>query len=212
MDGQTAEQALLLEQLQQVARGLAQTFAPFCEVVVHDLTHPEHAILAIHNNLSGRSVGQSATELGLARLADPDSPAVIANYAGRLADGRPVKSTSIGLKNAQGAYVAALCLNLDLTVFQGLHSVLTPFIQVEATPEETLDPAGAGALRAQIDAFAARRGLTPRTLSVHDRRQLLLELRASGHLDIRRAMEIVAGHLQISRAAVYTAAKQPGRH
>ncbi|WP_019011670.1 helix-turn-helix transcriptional regulator [Deinococcus aquatilis] len=207
MAGQITEHVLLLEQLQHVAQGLAETFAPFCEVVVHDLTNPEHAILAIHNNLSGRSVGQAATELGLARLADPDYPQVLANYANRFADGRPVKSTSVGIKDSSGTYVAALCLNLDLTVFQGLQSVLTPFIQVDATPRETLDPVGADALRAQINAFAARHASTPRNLSPQHRRLLLQELRTSGHLEVRRAMEIVAAHLNISRAAAYSAAK-----
>ena len=207
MDAKTAEQALLLEQLQQIARGLAETFAPFCEVVVHDLTNPEHAILALHNNLSGRSVGQPATELGLARLADPDHPQVIANYAGRFADGRAVKSTSVGIKDSTGQYVAALCLNVDLTSFQSLSSILTPFIQVDPIQRETLDPVGADALRAQIDAFAARRGVTPRSLNLQDRRTLLQALRASGHLEVRRAMEIIANHLGLSRAAVYNAAK-----
>ncbi|MCG6613412.1 hypothetical protein GH751_07830 [Acinetobacter baumannii] len=46
----------LLTQLDTIAKGLSETLAPFCEVVVHDLTNPEHAILSIHNNLSGRSV------------------------------------------------------------------------------------------------------------------------------------------------------------
>ncbi len=207
MAGQTAERLLLLEQLRHVAQGMAETFAPFCEVVVHDLTNPEHAILAIHNNLSGRSVGQPATELGLARLADPDYPQVIANYAGRFADGRPVKSTSVGIKDSSGEYVAAICLNVDLTSFQSLTSVLTSFIQVDPAHHETLDPVGADALRAQIDAFAARRATTPRALGPQDRRVLLQELRASGHLEVRRAMEITANHLGLSRAAVYSAAK-----
>ncbi|GAB7547468.1 hypothetical protein CS8_071580 [Cupriavidus sp. 8B] len=64
------EQQALLEQLKQVAQGLGETLAPFCEVVVHDLLYPQQAILAIHNNLSGRQVGDPATELGLARIAD----------------------------------------------------------------------------------------------------------------------------------------------
>lgn len=45
---------LLLSQLNTIAEGLSETFAPFGEVVVHDLQNPEHAILAIYNNLSGR--------------------------------------------------------------------------------------------------------------------------------------------------------------
>lgn len=66
MTKRTLEQQVLLEQLKQVAQGLGETLAPFCEVVVHGLLYP----LAIHNNLSGRQVGDPATELGLARIAD----------------------------------------------------------------------------------------------------------------------------------------------
>src|SRR5688572_27112404 len=115
MTTRTKEQRLLLEQLKQVAEGLGATFAPFCEVVVHDLLDPKHAILAIHNNLSGREVGSPATELGLARILDPDFAQVIPNYANQFADGRQAKSTSIGIKDSSGQYIAALCMNLDLT-------------------------------------------------------------------------------------------------
>lgn len=123
---------LLLSQLNVIAEGLSATFAPFCEVVVHDLQNPEHAILAIHNNLSGREVGQAATELGLARIASAEFPSVIANYGNQFADGRPAKSTSIGIKNAQGDYVAALCLNVDMTLFRGMQSALAQFTQTAA--------------------------------------------------------------------------------
>ncbi len=58
----TPEQRLLLDQLQQVAQGLGETFAPFCEVVVHDLLDPKHAVLAIHNPLSGRGFQTAMTQ------------------------------------------------------------------------------------------------------------------------------------------------------
>ncbi|MCW0038375.1 PAS domain-containing protein, partial [Acinetobacter baumannii] len=80
MTQRTPEQRQLLEQVAKIADGLGQTLAPFCEVVVHDLLDPSHAVLAIHNNLSGRDVGQGATELGLARIQDPGYEQVIANY------------------------------------------------------------------------------------------------------------------------------------
>jgi predicted transcriptional regulator YheO len=50
-------------------------FPGLCEVVLHDLTRPESAVRSIENNLSGRRVGDSATELGLRRILDPDYPA-----------------------------------------------------------------------------------------------------------------------------------------
>lgn len=33
-------EGLLLTQLEAIAKGLSETFAPFCEVVVHDLKNP----------------------------------------------------------------------------------------------------------------------------------------------------------------------------
>jgi predicted transcriptional regulator YheO len=205
----TPEQQNLLEQMQQVADGLGRTLAPFCEVVLHDLTEPQHAILAIHNNLSGRSVGAPATELGLARAADPGFAQVIANYPNTFADGRRAKSTSIGIKDSQGHYVAALCMNVDLTVFRSLNSLLTQFSEVDhdTAVRETLEPAGADALRARIDQFAARLATTPRALKADERKALMRELKESGLSDVRRAMDIVANYLNVSRATVYNDAR-----
>jgi len=205
----TPEQQNLLEQMKQVADGLGLTLAPFCEVVLHDLLDPEHAILAIHNNLSGRAVGAPATELGLARAADPDFAQVIANYPNTFADGRLAKSTSIGIKDSGGRYIAALCLNVDLTVFRSLNSLLTQFgsVNTAAGVSETLEPAGADAIRARIDQFAARLATTPRALKADERKALMRELKESGLGDVRRAMEIVAAYLNVSRATVYNDAR-----
>jgi predicted transcriptional regulator YheO len=201
------EQQVLLNQLMHIAEGLGQTFAPFCEVVVHDLMDPKHAILAIHNNLSGRLVGAPATELGLARIADPDFPPVLANYSNQFADGRQVKSTSVGIKDSDGRYVAALCLNVDLTLFNGVQTAMAQFLALssEAQPGESLNHADA--IRAHIDRFAAKLATTPRALSSKDRRLLLKELKDSGFMEVRRSMETVALHLGVSRTTVYSDAK-----
>jgi predicted transcriptional regulator YheO len=209
MAKKTSEHEHLLAQVQQIAEGLAQTFAPFTEVVVHDLRDPSHAVLAVHNNLSGRQVGDPATELGLARIMDPKFAQVIANYPNRFADGRQVKSTSVGIKDSAGRYVAALCMNVDLTLFHGFQSALSKFTAIDsATPvKESLDPAGAEGIRARIDDFAARLAATPRSLKSEDRRQLMRELKAAGLLEVRRAMDTIAAHLGVSRATVYSDAK-----
>ncbi len=207
--GDTQADANLLDQLEQVARGLGETFAPFCEVVVHDLTDPANAITAIHNNLSGRQVGQPATELGLARIADPDHPQVISNYANRLADGRRVKSTSIGIKGVDGSYVAALCLNVDLTLFHALQNAIGHFTQLDptATVQEALSPISANDICSRIDAFAAQLSTSPRALKTGDRRQLLRELKAAGYLQVRNSTDIIAAQLGISRTTVYADTK-----
>ncbi|WP_431225805.1 helix-turn-helix transcriptional regulator [Serratia sp. L9] len=199
---------LLLSQLNSIAEGLSETFSPFCEVVLHDLKNPEHAILAIHNNLSGRQVGEPVTELGLARIASPDFPNVVANYANTFADGRPVKSTSIGIKDEQGEYVAALCLNVDMSLFRGMQNALAQFTHVSSgAVAEHLEPGGTEAIRKHIDKFAARLASTPRSLKANERKLLMQELKASGLLEIKKAMDTVAHHLGVSRATAYLDAK-----
>jgi len=199
-----AHQASLIDQLEQIAQGLAQTFAPFCEVVVHDLRDPKHAVLAIHNNLSGRATSDPATELGLARIADNNYPQILANYANQFADGRPAKSTSIGIKDAEGRYVAALCMNVDLTLFRSMQNALEQFNATDASPvQESLDPANAEAIRRRIDQYAASLASSPQLLKASERRALMRELKVGGFLEVRRAVEIAASHLGISRATAY---------
>ncbi|WLS81083.1 PAS domain-containing protein (plasmid) [Erwinia pyri] len=203
-----SENSFLLSQLESIAEGLSKTFAPFCEVVVHDLKTPDHAVLSIRNNLSGRQPGDPATELGLARISSPEFPNIIANYANKFSDGRPAKSTSIGIKNEAGEYVAAICLNVDMTLFRGMQNALAQFTSLSNNSvSENLEPAGTEMIRQRIEQYAARLATTPRSLSVHDRKQLVTELKSSGLLEVRKAMETVSQHLGISRATAYLYAR-----
>lgn len=203
-----SENSFLLSQLESIAEGLSETFAPFCEVVVHDLKTPEHAVISIRNNLSGRQPGDPATELGLARISSPDFPNILANYANKFSDGRPAKSTSIGIKNEAGEYVAALCLNVDMTLFRGMQNALAQFTSLSSNSvSENLESSGTEMIRQRIEQYAARLATTPRSLSVHDRKQLVAELKSSGLLEVRRAMETVSQHLGISRATAYLYAR-----
>jgi len=204
----TVEQQAILEQVKQIAAGLGETLAPFTEVVVHDLRSPRHAILAIHNNLSGRNVGDPATELGLARIADDNYPQVLANYANQFSDGRRAKSTSIGIKDSAGHYFAALCLNVDVTMFRGIASLLEQFSGTKGeAARESLDPASAEAIRERIDKFAVNLATTPQALRTEQRKALMQKLREEGYLDLRRSMDTIAQHLGVSRATVYNDAK-----
>lgn len=204
----TAEQQTILEQVKHIASALGETLAPFTEVVVHDLRSPQHAILAIHNNLSGRRVGDPATELGLARIADDEYPQVLANYANQFADGRRAKSTSIGIKDSDGHYFAALCLNVDVTVFRGIATMIEQFSAVSGDgARESLDPGNADAIRERIDRFAMTLATTPRALRTDQRRDLVQTLKGEGFLELKRSMDTVAQHLGVSRATVYNDVK-----
>ncbi|MGW3208160.1 helix-turn-helix transcriptional regulator [Streptomyces sp. NPDC001135] len=201
----------LIREAEKIAVALGRMFPGLCEVVLHDLRDPRHAIRAIENNLSGRRIGDSATELGLARIEDPDYPSVIQNYPNQFPDGRPAKSTSIGIKNAAGQYIAALCLNLDVSVLSPVTLALSNLVATETEhreqPLETLRDRNARELRRAVEARAAERAATPRSLSREDKRELVRQLQRDGYFDSRDAAQTIADLLGVSRATVYNYAK-----
>ncbi|GAB7110001.1 PAS domain-containing protein [Streptomyces phaeofaciens JCM 4814] len=200
-----------IREAEKIAVALGRMFPGLCEVVLHDLRDPQHAIRRIENNISGRQVGDSATELGLARIADPQYPSVIQNYPNRFPDGRPAKSTSIGIKNAAGEYIAALCLNLDVSVLSPVTLALTNLVATDTEhrdqPLETLRDRNARELRQAVEALSAERAGTPRSLSRPDKKALVRRLHSDGYFDSRDAAQTIADLLGVSRATVYNYTK-----
>jgi predicted transcriptional regulator YheO len=201
----------LVHELEKIAVALGRMFPGLCEVVLHDLRDPQNAIRAIENNLSGRRTGDSATELGLARIADPQYPSVIQNYPNRFPDGRPAKSTSIGIKNSAGDYIAALCLNLDVSVLSPVTLALSNLVATDTEhrdqPLETLRDRNARELRQAVEALAAERGGTPRSLGRDAKKALVRQLHRDGYFDSRDAAQAIADLLGVSRATVYNYSK-----
>ncbi|MFG2816021.1 helix-turn-helix transcriptional regulator [Streptomyces sp. NPDC048410] len=206
-----SEDEHLLGEAEKVAVALGRMFPGLCEVVLHDLRDPDHAIRTIENNLSGRAPGDPATELGLARIADPDYPDVVQNYPNRFPDGRPAKSTSIGIRNSAGEYIAALCLNLDVSVLSPVALALANLVATGtehgAEPPETLRDRRSRELRGTVEELAARRGGTPRSLGRDAKRELVRHLHGEGWFDARDAAQTIADLLGVSRATVYNYTK-----
>jgi predicted transcriptional regulator YheO len=186
-------------------------FAPCCEVLLHDLRNPDNSIIAIECPISGRRVGEATTEMGRARIADRNFPEVVQNYPNTFPDGRPAKSTSIGLRNSSGDYVAAICLNLDVSLFTSVQNVLERLTRADsdaAPVRENLKSFSNDELKRAVEAFAADCNLQPRALSPSQRRMLINRLNESGLLQLRNGASQAAELLGITRASVYNALKR----
>ncbi|WP_238608559.1 transcriptional regulator [Amycolatopsis sp. Poz14] len=197
----------LIRETEKIAVAIGRMFPGLCEVVLHDLRDPDHAIRAIENNLSGREVGDPATELGLRRVSDPDYPSVLQNYANQFPDGRPVKSTSIGIKNADGEYIAALCLNLDVSVLSPLTHTLTSLVAADAAQPGVVEDLRSRTSRELRERIERAAGGSPRSLSREAKRDLVRRLRDEGYFESRDAAQTIADLLGVSRATVYNYAK-----
>ncbi len=204
------ENAILLREAKKIVTAIGKMFYPCCEVVLHDLTQPNQSIMAIECPLSGRNIGEATTELGLARINDPEFPEIVQNYPNTFPDGRAVKSTSIGLKNSKGKYIAAICLNLDVSLFSSMQHVLKQFISTEPTLaiKESLRTKTMLELRETIENFAAQKNANPRNLSLKQRGELIKVLEDSGFLHLRNAVSTISEAVGVSRASIYNILKK----
>lgn len=200
------EHELILREASKIVDALGETLGPLCEVVLHDLTHPDNAIVKIVNNLSGRSSGGPATELGLARIADPNFPDVLANYENRFSDGRAAKSTSIGLKDSDGNFVAAICLNMDVSYLRSIASYFQKFTQTNTLEQgryDTIVPAHQPTLEREISFYASSCNKDPRSLTSDEKCELVCQLSQKGYLERRGAAERIAQIIGGSRSSIY---------
>lgn len=93
---------------------LVKTFGSDCEVVLHDLDMPEHSVVYVAGNVTGRRVGDSFDRLvRQVILSDALQENYAANYYFSALDGRQIRSSTLLIKDEEGRLEGALCINLD---------------------------------------------------------------------------------------------------
>lgn len=107
--------APLLRPYVSIARLIVETIGPSCEVVLHDLSAPQHSVVHVENGVvTGRKLGESFEHI-VKELIKRKAPGedIIANYAFEH-EGRRVRSSTLLIRDANGELAGALCINLDV--------------------------------------------------------------------------------------------------
>ena len=120
----TEEKVVILEQnqlenLKQIAKGIAAQFGSNCEVVIHELSDQSayHSIVAIENgHVTGRKIGDGPSHVVLEQLGQPrdDMPDELC-YLTRTPDGKILKSSSMYIRDSSGKICAIFCVNYDIS-------------------------------------------------------------------------------------------------
>ncbi len=104
---------------------LEQILGKNSEIVLHDFSDPDHAIVDIRNGIvSGRKVGGPATDLALKIMHDPkyrDLP-FITGYEGRGAGGKTLESATYFIRE-DNEIVGMLCVNTDLSTVRSINAM-----------------------------------------------------------------------------------------
>jgi predicted transcriptional regulator YheO len=95
---------------------LAALLGPRSEIVLHDISDLSRSVVALTNgHVSGRSVGAPATDLVLKVLRNHEHADVeyLANYLAESAAGVRFRSSTFFIRDADGAVIGLLCINID---------------------------------------------------------------------------------------------------
>ncbi|MEV6961187.1 PAS domain-containing protein [Streptomyces sp. NPDC051207] len=211
MDGKRApdgERDAILAALRPVVDGLAATFGPVCEVVLHDYRRPEQSVVAVAGSVTGRTVGGAMSEIGMRVAAHGDDAGDELNHLTRTQDGTPVKSSTMLLRDSTGTTFGALCVNLDIGAVTRAHDLLGALAGVAAAPADPPTTTFGNDIDAVVDAVVdthrARQDKSWAELDRAQRLELFRSLDARGVFAVRRSVEQVAARLGISRASAYT--------
>ena len=184
-------------------QGVAATLGSAGEVVLHDFRKPEHSIVAIAGNVTGRRHGGSMSQIGLSLLAQGAAAKNQINYITETPAGRILKSSTIVLRDNRQRVFGAFCINIDVTDIRRACKILSELAGETVAPEPTTFT---NDIRQVIEVAITRQlqGRTIRQLARADRIAIFAALEAQGAFTIQRAVSQVAKRLGVSRATSYS--------
>lgn len=135
---------LMLNTLRQIAHGLAAQFGSNCEVVVHDLgaDRLDNSIVLIENgHVSSRKQGDGPSRIVLEALkADPASLEDKLSYLTKTHDGRILKSSTMYIRDEDGAVCAVLAINYDITSLLAIEGSIHSLVSTNGAGEQAAEP------------------------------------------------------------------------
>lgn len=118
----TAERERLVTLLSGLVEPLGRALATGSEVVLHDIARLPESIVAAYGDVTGRRVGDPATDV-LLEIVAQDGPDHLVGYETTLPDGRTMRSSTVLVRDRFGVPVAALCVNTDVGAWEALRAV-----------------------------------------------------------------------------------------
>lgn len=196
----------MLSRYQSIADAIATLFYPYAEVVLHDLATQSVAYIA--NNFSKRELGDDS---GLDELENTPDATVIGPYEKLNWDGRQLRSISVVLRDDAGVALGMMCVNLDISVFEGARAALDLFLsgsKLVAQPALLFEDDWQERINRFIHGWLQQRQLSLSILNREHKRELVEALLHEGAFRGKNAANYVANVLGMGRATVFKHLKE----
>lgn len=197
---------------------LGRSLPSSTEVVLHDLSKLPNSIIAIHGSVTGRQVGDPATDYLLQKIEKLENDHAV-GYETHLPDGRRIRSSTMIIRDVSGQAVAALCVNSDLSVWESVQNVVTSMLgSVDAHSPQPVAPVDQATFdddpelfATNVDQLAAhliKRALTKVDVPVELMQKkhkiiVVRDLKERGMFHLRDAVDMVASSLGVTRFTIY---------
>ncbi len=197
----------MLDFYRRLAAALARQFGENCEVVVHDLTRADSTIVAIENgHVTNRKIGDGPSHVVLEALKKP--PEELHDQLGYLAqthDGRIVKSSTVYIRDNDGAVTGILSINYDITGLVMAETAIKSLLNHTEEPKPERIPQNVNDLLDDlIDQSVALVGKPIALMSKEDKIQAIQFLSNAGAFLITKSGDKVAKHFGISKYTLYS--------
>lgn len=195
-----------LSVLTQVVEGLQAALGRSAEVTLHDFRNPDHSLIAIAGQVTGRQVGAPMTDRLLETLKrhGDDAPNIL-GLRTRLRDGRLIRTSTIFIRNRSGKIIGSMGVNVDLTDQEIAARILAEMLGNDEQPTESIHFAldVNETMQAIIESALAQATRPAQFLDREERLALLRVLDSRGLFQIKGAVEEIGARLGVSRFTVY---------
>lgn len=214
------ERQLTLTVLKAALQALGSVVPRNLEILLHDLDHPEHSVVAIVNGqLSGRKVGspilaapeqdQGFKALMQAANGQPGcTPVVLPDYPTTL-KGRHLRSATAIFRDSGGHPFASVCVNTDVTGLDAAMAFLQHFQPLAATPAPAMssEPADMAVLMAEIIHDSLQRSGQGR-MNKQAKVEAVRVMQERGLFIVKGGVEQAAEALGVTRYTIYNYLEQ----
>ena len=192
---------------------IAEMFAPYLEVIIHDLQTPKHSIIAIFNNhITGRKIGDGTSDIGYKKLAD-NLPDKIVNYNNQSPSGAELKSSSLTIRNRDDEIIGSMGFNFDLSSFINIKEffeIFTKTIVLDDLPdrEQFFIWSVKDEIQQALNKYITSYDLHSKALNRKDKLNVVAYMKKEGHINKKGAISILSELLAVTRPTLYKYIKE----
>ncbi|MED3888747.1 PAS domain-containing protein [Peribacillus frigoritolerans] len=210
-----------LKQYIPMVHFIANIMGENCEVVLHDVTNPDHSIIEIVNgHVSERKINSPITDLALKILKDESykDRDYICNYKSRSKKNKTLRSSSYFIKDETNKIIGMICVNMDISDVINARNILDQFIMIDKPKNDPFESSKPTfdthlfenfeenieeLLLSLIKGVLAEYDIPPERMSPQEKIEVVKILNEKGAFLLKGGVSEVAKYLDVSEATIY---------